>query len=253
MARRAVAIQHVAFEDLGTLEPALRSAGYCVELRQAGVDDLSLLDLQPPELLIVLGGPIGVYEQQAYPFLRDEVALLTHRLARRQPTLGICLGAQLMAAALGAEVMPGKAGKEIGWSPLIPATTNAVLQPLFEPGVEVLHWHGDTFTLPHGATLLASSGRYINQAFSVGDYALALQCHPEVRAAQLERWYIGHAAELGVAGVPIAGLRQQARRSGAVLEHAAATMWRLWLKGLSASDRVTELDARRHRSGFAPA
>jgi GMP synthase (glutamine-hydrolysing) len=231
--RQALAIQHVAFEDLGTLEPALLTAGYSIELRQAGVDDLSSIDLQPPDLLIVLGGPIGVYEQEVYPYLRDEIALLARRLARGRPTLGICLGAQLMAAALGAEVMPGTAGKEIGWSGLTaaPVTTNP-LAPLFEPGVEVLHWHGDTFGLPQQATLLASTSRYAHQAFSIGDHALALQFHAEVKAARLERWYIGHAAELGAARIGISGLRQQARRSGAMLEHSAATLWDSWLRAI---------------------
>jgi GMP synthase (glutamine-hydrolysing) len=183
--------------------------------------------------LIVLGGPIGVYEQEAYPFLADEVALLARRLARGLPTLGICLGAQLMAAALGAEVMPGTAGKEIGWGPLTAApVVNNPLAPLFEPGVEVLHWHGDTFPLPRQATLLASTSRYSHQAFTVGNHALALQFHAEVRAVQLERWYIGHAAELSAARIGIAALRQQAGRSGAVLESSAATLWRSWLRAI---------------------
>jgi len=234
--RRAVAIQHVPFEDLGTLELALQSTGYAIEFRQAGIDDLSSLDLRPPELLIVLGGPIGVYEQEAYPFLGDEIALLTRRLARGQTTLGICLGAQLIAAALGAEVMPGTAGKEIGWGALTgPPVANNPLAPLFEPGVEVLHWHGDTFALPQQATLLASTSRYAHQAFSFGEHALALQFHAEVRAAQLERWYIGHAAELSAAHVGIAGLRQQARRAGTLLERSAATLWRAWLRAVGAA------------------
>src|SRR5690242_20401711 len=115
--RSATVIQHVAFEDLGTLEPALQAAGFTLQRLQAGVDDLCI-DPVACDLLIVLGGPVGVYERQAYPWIEDELALLRARLTAGAATLGICLGAQLMAAALGAEVYAGRHGKEIGWSPL---------------------------------------------------------------------------------------------------------------------------------------
>ncbi len=233
--RRAVVIQHVAFEDLGTLEPALRAAGFAIETLQAGVADLSHLTGDAPELLIVLGGPIGVYEQLFYPFLEDEIALLRARLGLHRPTLGICLGAQLMATALGAEVFPGEQGKEIGWSPLvprIPAHRPNPLAPLLDSGVHVLQWHGDTFTLAAQATHLAGSSRYPNQAFSVGNFGLALQFHAEVQAAQMERWYIGHAAELAQAGISVPALREQGRQHGQALERAAASLWRSWLRGL---------------------
>jgi len=236
--RRAVVIQHLAFEDLGTLEPALRAAGFTIETLQAGVADLSRLSQHVPDLLIVLGGPIGVYEQVSYPFLADEIALLSARLKLRRPTLGICLGAQLMAAALGASVFPGEQGKEIGWSPLVPATpvlAETTLAPLFDPGIHVLHWHGDTFSLPGQATHLAGSAQYPNQAFSVDHFGLALQFHPEVQTAQLERWYIGHALELARAGISVPVLREQAHRYGPALERAAAALWQSWLHQWSVS------------------
>ncbi len=247
--RRAVVIQHVAFEDLGTLEPALRAAGFAMETLQAGVADLSPLAGAAPELLIVLGGPIGVYEQLAYPFLAEEIALLRARLARQRPTLGICLGAQLMAAALGAEVFAGEQGKEIGWSPLlppVPAHRPNPLASLLDPAVHVLHWHGDTFGLPPQASRLAGSSRYPNQAFSVGDYGLALQFHAEAQTAQLERWYIGHASELAQAGISVLALREQAHRYGPALERAAATLWQSWLHGLE------QRDAPFPRAGVSP-
>src|SRR5690606_9988829 len=109
-------------------------------------------------LTIILGGPIGVYETEDYPFLQKEIDLLKVRLENNLPTLGICLGAQMIAHALGAKVYAGHA-KEIGWSTLQLATLpDNILAPL--TNVPVLHWHGDTFDLPENATLLASSSLY---------------------------------------------------------------------------------------------
>lgn len=232
--RQAVVIQHVAFEDLGTLEPALHGAHYAVQKLQAGVDDLAKIDPVACDLLVVLGGPIGVYEQETYPWLHAEIALVKARLAARRPTLGICLGAQLMAAALGARVFPGGNGKEIGWSALAAGTSSAaaMLAPLFAPGVQVLHWHGDTFDLPVGVEHLASTAQYPNQAFAVGDFALALQFHPEVTATDLERWYIGHAAELSQARIAVTHLRQQGQAFAAKLESAAHELWTRWLRSV---------------------
>ena len=234
-ANQAVVIQHVAFEDLGSLEPALVAAGYEIKALQAGVDDLGAYDAAAPDLLVVLGGPIGVYEQDNYPFLAHEIAMLSARLSARRPTLGICLGAQLMAAALGARVLPGENGKEIGWSALEPATAESrsgALAALFRPGISVLHWHGDTFELPDHVRHLASSAQYPNQAFAVDNFALALQFHPEVRLAQLERWYIGHACELAQAKIPIAELREAGLKHATALEQAAAPFWKAWLDSI---------------------
>lgn len=235
--KTALIVRHVAFEDLGTLEPVLVDAGYALDFREAGWHDLSGIDPLAPDLLVVLGGPIGVYDQDAYPFLRDEIALLETRLHHDRPTLGICLGAQLMAAALGARVYPGTNGKEIGWSPLdrgAEANACAFLQPLFEDGVEVLHWHGDTFDLPPGSTHLAATPRYPHQAFAYGRSALALQFHPEVTPRGLERWYIGHACELaGIPSMDVTSLRTQSQRNGPILERAARRFWANWLATVS--------------------
>lgn len=235
--KTALVVRHVAFEDLGTLEPLLVDFGYDVNYREAGWQELSAIDPLAPDLLIVLGGPIGVYDQDAYPFLRDEITLLERRLRRDRPTLGICLGAQLMAAALGARVYPGTNGKEIGWSPLsrgADANTGRYLQPLFEDGVEVLHWHGDTFDLPPGSAHLAATPRYPHQAFAYGDAALALQFHPEVTAPGLERWYIGHACELAaIHSLDVASLRAESQRKAALLKCAAQRFWTDWLTTVS--------------------
>lgn len=199
------AIQHLSFEDLGSLEDVFYQLGFRIRYFEAGIDDLSKA-LQYEGLTIILGGPIGVYETEDYPFLQQEIDLLKVRLENHLPTLGICLGAQLIARALGARVYAGHA-KEIGWSTLdIRYATNNILAPL--ANVPVLHWHGDTFDLPHDATLLASSNMYSNQAFQVGSNILALQFHIEVSSDSLEKWLIGHTCELRKAEINISNLRR---------------------------------------------
>jgi GMP synthase (glutamine-hydrolysing) len=116
--RTALAITHVAFEDLGSLGMELVQAGFNIQFIDACTANLRAFDALDPDLVIVLGGPIGIYERDAYPFLEAEILLLRARLAAKRSTLGICLGAQLMAAALGARVYPGSYGKELGWAPI---------------------------------------------------------------------------------------------------------------------------------------
>ncbi|MBU0916782.1 MAG: glutamine amidotransferase [Gammaproteobacteria bacterium] len=224
-------VQHLAFEDLGSFEPVLRQRGHAIDVLQAGVDDVSSA-IHQAECLVVLGGPIGVYETEAYPFVVDEVEALRERLRARRPTLGICLGAQLMAAALGARVYPG-GRKEIGWGPLR-LTQAGQASPLAAlEGVPVLHWHGDTFDLPNGCELLASTDVYERQAFSLGPNVLGLQCHPEADARRFERWLIGHAGELASAGIDVRALREQAQALGPGLERASNAVLRDWLAGLT--------------------
>lgn len=183
--KTAVAIRHVCFEDLGNLEPILCAHGYQIEYREAGLYDLSRIDPEV-DLLIVLGGPIGAYEDETYPLIRQELALLENRLSKDLPTLGICLGAQMMARALGARVYPGP-GKEIGWDVLTlkEAAKNSAMGEL--EGVPVLHWHGDAFDIPTHAVHLASTAAYANQAFSWAKRGLALQFHVEATMLSLER------------------------------------------------------------------
>src|ERR1700734_3872852 len=193
--KTCLAVRHVAFEDLGLLGPLVSSRGYGVRYHDAGVQPVDAATLLAPDLLIVLGGPIGVYETDAYPFVVDEIAAIKARLEAGKPTLGICLGAQMMAAALGARVAPGPV-KEIGWAPLAltQAGQTSVLAPL--AAKPVLHWHGDNCDLPAGCKRLASTPHCPVQAFSRGPRQLALQFHIEVEPARVERWLIGHTIEL---------------------------------------------------------
>lgn len=231
--KTAVAIRHLAFEDLGTLGPLLSRRGFAWRYLEAGIDDIAGLEPHAADLLVVLGGPIGAYEEAYYPFLADELRLLVRRLAADLPTLGICLGAQLMARALGARVYPGPA-KEIGWKPLslTPTGRSSPLAHLDPELTSILHWHGDTFDLPQGARLLASTDLCPHQAFAWGRGALAFQCHPEVRSRELERWYIGHAAELAAAGLSVPRLRAESLRLGPSLERQCTRCVEDWLTQL---------------------
>ncbi len=239
--KTALALRHVASEDLGQLAPLLTRSGYQIRYFEVGVDafvDISPLDA---DLVIVLGGPIAVYDTDAYPWLRAEIAWLRARMLEDLPTLGICLGAQLMAAALHARVYPGSCGKEIGWDSLQAGQhldELPWLRPLVDPHTRVLHWHGDTFDLPQGARHLASSARYPNQAFAWGRHCLALQFHPEVDVRTVEQWLIGHAHEIAhTRNVSVARLRADAQQYGRHFESAAQRFWQGWLGSLDCSQR----------------
>jgi GMP synthase-like glutamine amidotransferase len=181
--KRVLAVLHAPAEPLGLLERPLRGAGLVIEttLAEAGL---------PPSLeghsgLVVMGGPMGVYEADRYPFLVAEEELLREALRRGLPTLGVCLGAQLLAAAGGVRVFRGPA-PEVGWAPVRRVADDAWLRGwprTFEP----LHWHGDTFDLPEDAVLLASSSCYAQQAFRLGS-GLGLQFHVEATAEMARAW-----------------------------------------------------------------
>lgn len=235
--KNATVIRHLAFEDLGSFAEALNQLSYAVTYIEAGLDSLAGIDSHHTDLLVILGGPIGAYDEQDYPFLVDELRLLERRLEADLPTLGICLGAQLMARALGARVYPGSY-KEIGWSPieLSEAGMHSPLVHLAAEHTAVLHWHGDTFELPIGATHLASTSKYQNQAFSWGKCGLALQFHPEVTGCGLERWFIGHACEIGATlGVSIPELRKDTACYIEGLEVQSGRFWQAWLESVQHS------------------
>jgi GMP synthase (glutamine-hydrolysing) len=224
--KSAVAIRHVAFEDVGVLEDILPEFGYELTYLDAGVD--GLWQALHADLLIVLGGPIGVYESVEYPFLNAEIEMVSRRIDANLPTLGICLGAQILAFSRGLPVQTGRSGKEIGWKPL--TLHGPELAEL--DGVEVLHWHGDTWvTLPDEGSL-ASTKQYANQAFSFGSRILGLQFHCELKAQNFEKWLIGHACELSAAKISPVSLRADAKLYAAGLEKAGSALFRRWLAGL---------------------
>ncbi len=229
MSRSCLVLRHVAFEGLGVLAKLLPELGFEVRISEVGVNPLPVEDIASCDLLVVLGGPIGVYEVENYPWLVDEIAAIGERLKARKPTLGVCLGAQLMAASLGARVGPGPA-KEIGYAPLglTPTGLNSVLAPLGDQ--PVLHWHGDNFDLPRGSVRLAFTAACPNQAFAIGNHALGLQFHLEVEPESIESWLIGHTVELSKAGVRPASLRRQAAQYGEETAARGAVVVARWLE-----------------------
>jgi GMP synthase (glutamine-hydrolysing) len=204
LAKTCLAVRHVAFEDLGLLGPLVAAHGYDIHYHDAGIDRFDAETLVAPDLLIVLGGPIGVYECETYPFIDGEIAAVAARLSSNKPMLGICLGAQMMAAALGARVAPGPA-KEIGWAPL--TLTAAGLASVLSPHSPV-------------------------QAFARTPSQLALQFHLETEPARFESWLVGHTVELGKAGIDPRDVRSQVHTVGAASLEVGRKVLAAWLDSL---------------------
>jgi GMP synthase (glutamine-hydrolysing) len=228
--KKLLAFRHVDFENLGTFETFFSNAGFSIQYVDTATAKLSGIDPAAPDILVVLGGPMGVYETAEYPFLQEELHLIKTRIDKGLPTLGICLGAQLIAAAMGARVYPGGV-KEIGWASVTITPDGqrsplAALQQTQGIAPSVLHWHGDTFDLPAGATLLASTETYRHQAFSVDNHVLALQFHLEVQVHDIGAWVDGNAAELASAGIEPAGLLAA---ENAVTRQTACAVMAAWL------------------------
>lgn len=200
----AVILQHEEHEGPGLLDGVLREAGYTLTTRFRGVQHHDL----DAELLVVMGGSMSVTATEAHPFLRDELGLLIERLALNRPTLGVCLGAQLLATAAGATVARGKNGFEVGVAP-VRWTKDGLADEAVKglPAKSVMaHWHEDTWSPVPGATLLASTDRYTQQAFRLGR-AVGLQFHPELTATAFGEWLTRDAELLALDGKNVDELR----------------------------------------------
>jgi len=188
-----VVLQHVAHEGPGSIALALGAAGVDVVTTRLDLGE-PVPEFDDLGGLVVMGGPMGVHDEHAHPWLAPERELLRRAVERAMPVLGICLGAQQLAAALGADVTTGP-DEEVG-AGRVELTTAGRLDPVFGPEysglsgttVPCFHWHQDTFSLPDGAVHLAATRRYPHQAFRVGSFAYGLQFHVEVDAELAEAW-----------------------------------------------------------------
>ena len=225
----ALVIQHEDYEALGGFQQPLEARGYDIELvsvRDRHFDTLSFLD---PDLLVIMGGPMGVYETAANPWMNHEIVRVAERIIANLPTLGVCLGSQVMAAAMGAVVYSGP-HKEVGFKP-VSLTEAGQKSPLHALGDSpILHWHGDTFDLPDGVTLLASTDLYPNQAFARGPNILALQFHPEMgEDPSFDIWCSEGEPFIAAAGTDAARLMADNEQYGPTAVAAGRIMLDRWL------------------------
>ena len=197
-----LAFRHVPFEDAGLIAPALEARGIELVYSDAFQDADAQPDWRSAAGLLFMGGPMSAND--GLPFIRREIAILEAALAAGRPVLGICLGAQLLARALGARVYRNPV-KEIGWAPVY-WTEAALRDPRFgglRSPETVFHWHGETFDLPEGAERLAWSDTCRNQAFRAGSNAYGLQSHLEVTPDMISAWCREDANSADVRELPV--------------------------------------------------
>lgn len=228
--KSALIIRHVPYEGVAGYRQPIEEAGYTVDRIDVCDPAFPSLDLREPDLLIMMGGPMGIYDQIEHPWIRCQMRRVALRLAADRPTLGVCFGAQMIAAALGADVYRGHA-KEVGFHPVQVHVAGSPLRHV--AGVPVLHWHGDTFTLPPQAELLASSHVYPHQAFRRGRNLLALQFHAEMgEDPRFDAWIEQSPEDVAEAGHTEASLRHAHDSHGAGAVQAGRDMIREWLAGV---------------------
>lgn len=232
MPKTALIIRHVPVEGVAAFRVPIEAAGYDVDRIDVSDPGFASRDLCRPDLLIMMGGPMGVYDHSEHPWIKCQLRRLAQRLAADRPTLGVCLGAQMIAAALGAEVFPGPA-TEVGFHPVTihPAGLAGPLRHVVD--VPVLHWHGDTFALPENVELLASSALYPHQAFRRGPNLLALQFHAEMgHDPRFESWLEKWPEAIAAAGTDADALRAAHEAYGPAAVAAGQAMIAEWLTGL---------------------
>lgn len=201
--RKVFALQHIACEGLGILEGIFQDRE--IDYRYIRLDQGEALpsrDEIAAGALVILGGPMNVYEEDVYPYLKEETELIRYGLSAKVPMIGVCLGAQMIARAAGARVYAGQT-KEIGWYriQLTPAASEDPLFSLVDSNTKVFQWHGDTFDLPDGAVNLASSDLFPHQAFCLNENAHAIQFHLEVDETMVLDWVWEYREEIKSEGI----------------------------------------------------
>jgi len=229
--KTARALRHVDFEDLGTLAEVLEQRGYRIRYADPLREDLTPFRQDEPDLLIVLGGPMSATDVAGYPFLGVEAQWLRDRRAAGLPSIGICLGAQVMAVAAGGDVAP-MGIKEIGMGTvsITPAGQGTLLRLLAD--APVLHWHGDAISLPEGEVSLASTGPCAVQAFELSGHQLGLQFHLEADLDRISEWTIGHAGEVAEAGLDPGAIEAGAKVHAEAMRAASLAFFGAWIDRL---------------------
>lgn len=234
--KTALIIRHVPFEGIAGFRQPIEADGYEIERIDVTEPAFQTIDLVAPDLVCMMGGPMGVYETEAFPWIGCQIARLRARLAADRPTLGVCLGSQMIAAALGARVYPGPV-KEVGFAPITLELAGKASALRHLRGHPMLHWHGDTFDIPEGTELLAST-EYYPQAFRRGANLLAIQCHPEMgEDPRIAEWIAAAGADsyIAEAGTDAATLRADYARLGPPAVAAGRAAIAEWLTGLAAA------------------
>ena len=244
---KLLVLKHVAHEPLGTLDPLLRRSGFRIRFVNFGRHPGARASLDGYQGLVVLGGPMNVDDVERHPHLAHERELVSRALDRNLPILGICLGAQMIARVLGADVRRSRA-KEIGWH-RVSATPEARADPLLEHFGEIeplFQWHEDAFDLPSGAVHLARSEGCENQAFRFGERAYGFQFHLEVDEPMVERWLRVPALQADVELVDGGAerIRRDTREHVGRLQSLAAKTFAAFLRHFPGRGRVRILPSR---------
>lgn len=234
MIKNAVVFRHITSDGPGSIGHVLTDRNISMTQFDTFADPLDTFDALAPDVLVVMGGACGMYQDDVYPFLKEEMEIVRKRLMADRPTLGICLGAQMMAKALGEKVYPGTNGSEIGWNEIY-ATEEGKESCVrhFDASVtKVVQWHGDTFDLPKGAKLLASSRQYKNQIFQWGQNGLAMQCHIEATPRMLKSWAVDAAHDVAQGKLDLKELRAESDKWADIMVRQTTLALNEWLDGL---------------------
>lgn len=228
---RIIALQHIEFETPALIRDWALDRGHDFAVRRSYCDDISEIVTDDFDMLVIMGGPMGVHDEDKYSWLSAEKTVIRQALERGKYVLGVCLGAQLIAASLGAKVVPHE-HREIGWFPVTitdKAAGHLILAGI-DDAVTVFHWHGDRFEIPEGALHLFSSAACDNQAFLYNRFTLGLQFHLEMTSQDIEAMLV-HCAD---ALIPSASVQSAdvIRNGSNHLQGAKRTLYRLldnWL------------------------
>ncbi len=233
-------LQHHPDEGLATLATLLAARGHAVDLRKLYQGDSLPGSMIAHAALILMGGPMSVYDEAEYPWLAREKSLIRAAARDGCPILGHCLGAQLITVALGGKVESNPSGLELGWWPVSLTAAGQIYWPEMRREFPLFHWHGEhCVTLPAGADVLARNDATPVQAFAIGSQILALQAHPEVTAEQVRQWSSDNAADLTAGGEyvqTVPTMLHALDQACAQLAVTATALYGPWLKQIERQD-----------------